>query len=79
LTAFGIGFRGRRTNAVREKRVRKGIAWAALIIGLSGCSSMMGGNKLNQDADQLSSAVAGEPVQVTKQQGNVDSAARPLC
>ncbi len=55
-----------------NQRALKGIVCAAaIIVGLSGCSSMMGGNKLDQDADQLSSALAGEPVQVTKQQGAV--------
>ena len=42
---------------------------AAMLIAVSGCASLTGGNKLDQDADQLKSALAGEPVDVTKQQG----------
>lgn len=37
-----------------------------LALILSGCASMMG-NKLDQDADELKSALAGEPVQITKE------------
>jgi len=37
---------------------------------VSACASMMG-NKLDRDADELKSALAGEPVEVTKQDGSV--------
>jgi chemotaxis protein MotB len=42
----------------------------ALALSLSACASLMG-SKLDQDADQLKSALAGEPVEVTKQDGAI--------
>lgn len=46
------------------------LAIGALALSLSACASLMG-NKLDQDADQLKSALAGEPVVVTKQDGSI--------
>lgn len=40
------------------------------VLGLAACGTMMGG-KLGQLADQLKTALAGEPAEVTKQDGSI--------
>jgi chemotaxis protein MotB len=46
------------------------LASGLLALTLSGCAWMMG-NKLDENADELKSALAGEPVEVTKLDGSV--------
>ncbi|HET9019869.1 MAG TPA: OmpA family protein [Acetobacteraceae bacterium] len=49
------------------------LAVATLALSLSACASMssMMQSKLDKDADELKTALAGEPVEVTKQDGSV--------
>lgn len=48
-----------------------GLMIAMLVaVGLAGCASLMG-NKLDEDADELKSALSGYPVEVAKQDGSV--------
>jgi hypothetical protein len=46
------------------------LAAVTLALALSACAAMMG-SKLDKDADELKTALAGEPVEVTKQDGSI--------
>jgi hypothetical protein len=46
------------------------LAAGTLALALAACASMMG-NQLNKDADELRTALAGEPVAVTTQDSSV--------
>ncbi|MBV8402191.1 MAG: OmpA family protein [Acetobacteraceae bacterium] len=54
-----------------RKPVAAYAAIALLALTLAACASLMGQSKLDQVADQLKSALAGEPVDVTKEKGQI--------